>query len=73
MKALDMEKEYFRCCIISGAAAVISDTAAYMIRRDLRPIAVCSVLVFAFWYFLCDHMIRRRLVLKTGKSGIDKK
>ena len=73
MKALDMEKEYFACCVASGAAAVISDTAAYMIWRDLCPIAVCSVMVFAFWYFICDHMIRKRLMVKTGKSGIDKK
>lgn len=73
MKALDMEKEYFRCCIISGASAVISDTAAYMIRRDLRPIAVCSVLVFAFWYFLCDHMIRRRLATIQNNHRRDRR
>ncbi len=62
MKALDMEKEYFRCCAVSCAAAVLSDMLVFLIWRDLRHIAVCSVLVFAFWYFLCDHLIRKRLV-----------
>ena len=69
MKALDMEKEYFRCCAVTCAAAVLSDTAVYMIWRDLRPIAVCSVLVFAFWYFLCDHLIRKRL--KKNERFVD--
>ncbi len=61
MKALDMEKEYFRCNLSACILAVLSDTAAYLIWKDLKPIAVASVLVYAFWYFRCDMMIKKRL------------
>ncbi len=60
MKALDMEKEYFKCNLTIGILALLSDTVAYLVFRDLRSIAAASVLVFAIWFFLCDRKIARR-------------
>ncbi len=61
MKAMDMEKEYLKSNLYTCILAVITDTAAYLIWKDLKPIAAASVLVYAFWYFRCDLMIKKRL------------
>ncbi len=60
-RSLDMEKQYFKCNALAFGLAVISDTAVYLVFRDLRPIAFASVFVFALWFVLSDVMITKKL------------
>lgn len=63
MKALDMEKEYFMCNLAACILAFVADFAAYLIWHDLRAIAAASVIVFAFWFVVCDEKLKKRIAV----------
>ncbi len=58
MKALNMEREYLRCNLTACLLALFTDTAAYLIFRDLKPIAALSVVVYAVWFWTCDRAVK---------------
>ena len=59
MRAMDMEKEYFRNNIFALVLAVVLDTIVYLAYRNLIYIAEVSVLVYALWFVMNDVTILR--------------